>query len=128
MSDFLRLVGEQLRMIRKTKGMTQPQLAEKTGEDGMSKSRISDIERGKTNISLKTLELLMNALEIAPNELFNFQKLDGVEGIAEKKLIVDIHKYMLMERDLAEVKYVIRTTKDFLDTIDAKESKGGNKR
>ncbi|KQX51154.1 helix-turn-helix domain-containing protein [Paenibacillus sp. Root444D2] len=127
MSDFLRLVGERLRMVRKLKGLTQDQLAEKTGKDSMSKSHISDIERGQRNISLLTLEILMNALEIDPSELFNFQKLDG-EGIHEKKLILDIHKSMLMERGLDEVKYVVRTTNDFLDTIDAKESGRRNRK
>jgi transcriptional regulator with XRE-family HTH domain len=127
MSDFLRLVGERLRMVRKLKGLTQDQLAEKTGKDSMSKSHISDIERGQRNISLLTLEILMNALEIDPSELFNFQKLDG-EGIHEKKLILDIHKSMLMERGLDEVKYVVRTTNDFLDTIDAKESGRKNRK
>jgi transcriptional regulator with XRE-family HTH domain len=127
MSDFLRLVGERLRMVRKLKGLTQDQLAEKTGKKSMSKSHISDIERGQRNISLLTLEILMNALEIDPSELFNFQKLDG-EGIHEKKLILDIHKSMLMERGLDEVKYVVRTTNDFLDTIDAKESGKRNRK
>ncbi|MNR02722.1 HTH-type transcriptional regulator SinR [compost metagenome] len=122
MSDFLRLVGERLRMIRKLKGFTQDQLAEKTGKVGMSKSHISDIERGQRNISLTTLETLMIALEIDPSELFNFQKLDGVDGIHEKKLIIDIHKSMLMERGLDEVQYIVRTASDFLDTIDAKEA------
>ncbi|MEW9701971.1 helix-turn-helix domain-containing protein [Paenibacillus sp. SI8] len=126
MSDFLKLVGERLRMIRKLKGLTQDQLAEKTGNTGMSKSHISDIERGQRNISLTTLENLMNALEIDPSELFNFQKLDGLDGIHEKKLILDIHKSMLMERGLDEVKYVVRTTTDFLETIDAKTT-GPNK-
>ncbi|WP_261304064.1 helix-turn-helix domain-containing protein [Paenibacillus andongensis] len=127
MSDFLRLVGERLRMVRKLKGLTQDQLAERTGKDSMSKSHISDIERGQRNISLLTLEILMNALEIDPSELFNFQKFDGVEEIHKKKLILDIHKSMLMERGLDEVKYVVRTTNDFLDTIDAKESGRRNK-
>ncbi len=127
MSDFLRLVGERLRMVRKLKGLTQDQLAERTGKESMSKSHISDIERGQRNISLLTLEVLMNALEIDPSELFNFQKLDG-EGIHEKKLILDIHKSMLMERGLDEVKYVVRTTNDFLDTIDAKESGKRNRK
>ncbi|MBD0382635.1 helix-turn-helix domain-containing protein [Paenibacillus sedimenti] len=124
MSDFLRLVGERLRMIREEKNLTQSQVAEKTGIEGISKSRISDIERGRSNISLKTLEKIMRALDISPNELFSFQELDGVEGIEEKKMILDVHKYMLMERDINEIKYVVRTAKDFLNTIDAKDSKG----
>lgn len=123
MSDFLKLVGEQLRSIRESKGLTQAQVAEKTGSMGMSKSRISDIERGQTNISLNTLEKIMHALEIAPSELFNFQNLAGVQEIKEKKLMLDIHHSLLRERDLDEVKYVVRTAKDFLDTIDAKKNR-----
>lgn len=121
MSSFLKLVGEQLRVIRESKGLTQSQVAELTGSMGMSKSRISDIERGQTNISLNTLELVMNALEITPDELFNFQKLAGVMEIEEKKVILDVHHSLLKERDLDEIKYVVRTAKDFLDTVDGKK-------
>lgn len=120
MSDFLRLVGEQLKQIREAKKLTQAQVAERTGNDGFSKSRVSDIERGQTNISLKTLESLMKALDISPNELFNFQPLYMSQEIEDKKMMVDLHKYTLMERDMDEVKYVVRTTKDFLETVDAK--------
>jgi len=118
--DFRRLVGEQIRLIRKNRGLTQTQLAERTGNDSMSKSRISDIENGKINISLDTLERLMNALDVTPSEFFNFQKIVNEEDYHEKKLLVDLHRQVLLERDLNEVKYVIRTTKDFLDTIDSK--------
>lgn len=121
MSSFLKLVGEQLRVIRESKGLTQSQVAELTGSMGMSKSRISDIERGQTNISLNTLELIMNALEITPDELFNFQKLAGVMEIEEKKIILDVHHSLLKERELDEIKYVVRTAKDFLDTVDGKK-------
>lgn len=119
MSDFLRLVGEQLRMIRKAKKLTQENVADKSG---LRVTRISDIERGQTNASLKTLEKIMNALDISPSELFNFQKLHSAEGIEDKKLMVEIHKSVLMERGLDEVKYVIGTTKEFLNAMDAKKS------
>ena len=118
MGDFRRLVGEQIRAIRKSRGLTQTQLAERTGNDNMSKSRISDIENGKINISLDTLERLMNALNVTPGEFFNFQKFVNADDYHEKRLLVDLHRQVLLERDLNEVKYVIRTTKDFLDTID----------
>ncbi|WP_135554143.1 helix-turn-helix domain-containing protein [Paenibacillus cymbidii] len=123
MSDFRRLVGEQLRMIRKNRGFTQAQVAEKTGKEGMSKSHISDIERGRKNISLDTLDVLMNALEIAPNELFNFHELNRSGEIGEKKLLLDLHKQLLMERPIEDVRYVVRTARDFLDTVDHKVPK-----
>ncbi|MBG9734861.1 helix-turn-helix domain-containing protein [Paenibacillus alvei] len=127
MSDLLKLVGEQLRMIRIAKGLSQEQVAERTGKEGMGKSRISDIESGKVNVTLKTLESLMHALDIVPSELFDFQKLNVADGIEDKRMLLDLHRITLMERSIDEVKYVVRTTKDFLNTIDAHSSKG-NKR
>lgn len=123
MSNFLKLVGAQLRTIRKARGLTQEELAEKTGKIGVSKSRISDIERGEANITLETLEMLMNALEIHPNELFNFQKLATTTDFEEKSYMLDLHLSVLRDRDIDEVKYVLNTTKDFLDTVDNKMKK-----
>ncbi|MFJ7973427.1 helix-turn-helix domain-containing protein [Psychrobacillus sp. NPDC096389] len=123
MSNFLKLVGAQLRTIRKARGLTQEELAEKTGKIGVSKSRISDIERGEANITLETLEMLMNALEIHPNELFNFQRLATTTDFEEKSYMLDLHLSVLRDRDIDEVKYVLNTTKDFLDTVDNKMKK-----
>ncbi|QTB22028.1 helix-turn-helix transcriptional regulator [Lysinibacillus sphaericus] len=97
MSDFLKLVGEQLRIIRLSKGLSQEEVAERTGKLGFSKGRVSNIEHGQSNITLSTLETLMKAL--------------------------DIHRSLLRERNLDEVKYVVRITKDFLDTIDSQSKK-----
>ncbi|WPK13700.1 helix-turn-helix transcriptional regulator [Lysinibacillus louembei] len=123
MSDFLKLVGEQLRTIRVAKGLSQEEVAEKTGKIGYSKGRISNIENGQSNITLKTLESLMQALDIAPEELFNFQSLSSVTDIEEKNLMLSIHHSLLKERNLDEVKYVVRITKDFLKTMDSQAKK-----
>lgn len=126
MSDFLKLVGEQLRAIRIEKGLSQEEVAEKTGKIGFSKGRISNIENGQTNITLTTLESLMNALEIAPEELFNFQKLSNVTDLEEKNLMLSIHHSLLRERHIDEVKYVVRITKDFINTMDAQIKKNSS--
>ncbi|NOG29836.1 helix-turn-helix domain-containing protein [Lysinibacillus fusiformis] len=123
MSDFLKLVGEQLRIIRLSKGLSQEEVAERTGKLGFSKGRVSNIEHGQSNITLSTLEILMKALDIPPEEIFNFQKLSGVTDIEEKNLMLDIHRSLLRERNLDEVKYVVRITKDFLNTIDSQSKK-----
>ena len=59
-------------------------MAERTGKLGFSKGRVSNIEHGQSNITLSTLETIMKALDITPEELFNFQKLSGVTDIEEK--------------------------------------------
>ena len=116
-SDFIKLVGVQLRLIREEKGFTQEKLAELVG---IAHGRISGIENAKDNPTLKTLEKIIDALEISPLEFFNFQRLNSVTDITNKKLLIDIHRSILLERDLGEINYVVNTTKNFLETIDKK--------
>lgn len=110
-SNFIRLVGEHLRLVRETKGINQEDLAAKAG---IARARISEIENGKGNATLGKVKKIMDALEITPVELFNFQNLSGTKDITDKKLLIDIHRSLLLERDLNEIQYVINTTKEFL--------------
>lgn len=59
-------------------------------------------------MSLITLEKFMTALDISPNELFNFKNIDVAAGIEEKRLYVEVYKSMLVERSMDEIKYVVR--------------------
>lgn len=127
MSDLAKLIGVQLKKIRNAKGLTQEQVAERTGQIGYSKTQISRIEKGRQNFEIETLERIMRALDISPNELFNFYEPYLPENTEDKKLMVNLHSTMLMERDLAEVNYVIRTTKDFLETIEIAQKKQNEK-
>ena len=66
---------DRLREIRTTRDLTLKNLAEATG---LSVSYLSDIERGRTNPSLKTVEALADALDITVQTL-----LTGVEFVDE---------------------------------------------
>lgn len=120
MSSFLNVVGEQIKKFGLARVLTQEQLSEITRSMGISKSRISDIERGTTNISLGKLEVLMDALEIVPNKLFYFPNI-YTEMDEEKDILLNKLYIILRQRDLEDVKYVVRTTQNYLDTIDAKK-------
>lgn len=120
-SNFIRLVGEHIRMIRETKGINQEDLAEKAG---IARARISEIENGKGNATLGTLAKVMEALDIAPMEIFNFQNLSDTTDITDKKLLIEIHRSILMERDLSEIQYVIDNTKNVLKLMDKKAGYG----
>lgn len=120
MEDFLKLVGQKIRFIRKVRGLNQNQLAEKTN---MDRSRISDIENGKVNMQLMTLKILMDALDIHPNDLFNFSEQAGKTDIKEKLYLIEEHISVLRERPLDEVQYVINTNRHFFKTIDASKEK-----
>ncbi|WP_322969454.1 helix-turn-helix transcriptional regulator [Faecalibacter sp. LW9] len=61
-------IGEKLKLKRKSKGLTQQQLADKITK--LDRSKISDIENGKEDFLLSTLLKICSALEIEPKDLF----------------------------------------------------------
>ena len=71
MSDFKGCFGQNLRYLRKKKGLTQEQLSEKISIDIRQYSRI---ETGKGFPSLATLEKICDVLDISPAYLFDFSQ------------------------------------------------------
>ena len=56
-------VGESVRIIRELQGLSQNQLAERTG---ISQATISNIERGRVNLGVERAKVLAVALECHP--------------------------------------------------------------
>lgn len=61
-------LGERIEKLRKEKGLTQEELAEKAG---LHRAYFWDIEQGR-NISIKTAYVIAKALGVTLSELFNF--------------------------------------------------------
>ncbi len=66
MSINYEAIGERVRTIRKSLGLSQAKLAEKSG---VEPSNISHIERAATKLSLPTLINIANALGVSLDEL-----------------------------------------------------------
>jgi transcriptional regulator with XRE-family HTH domain len=66
---FLKVFGQNVRKIRKDKGLTQEQLS---NDLGMEISQISRIERGVVNTSILNITKIAQVLEIDIEELFKF--------------------------------------------------------
>jgi transcriptional regulator with XRE-family HTH domain len=64
--DMRRLVGCNVRRIRKNKGLTQEQFAELSG---FSQQYISGLEKGRRNPTVVTLYELASALGVTPRDL-----------------------------------------------------------
>ena len=62
----LRQIGNRLLTLRKGKGLTQAELAERAG---LADRTYADIERGTVNMRLTTLVKICEALNIRPNDL-----------------------------------------------------------
>lgn len=61
MNDRVKLFGQKVRQVRKSKGISQEKLAELSGID---RSYMGNIERGEKNITLKKAYEICDALEI----------------------------------------------------------------
>lgn len=64
--DWAKVVGENVRRLRKERGLTQEQLAMETGID---LTYLGGIERGRRNPSIKVLGNLAGVLEVLPATL-----------------------------------------------------------
>jgi transcriptional regulator with XRE-family HTH domain len=64
--DTKQKLGMVIRKLRMDKSISQENLALQADID---RTYISDIEKGKRNISIETLEKLAHTLEISPSEL-----------------------------------------------------------
>lgn len=67
--EFIKKFGLKLKEIRKSKGISQEELAFKCG---FELSQIGRIERGTINTSISHVASIAQALEISPSELFIF--------------------------------------------------------
>lgn len=61
-------LGERIEKLRKEKGLTQEELAEKAG---LHRAYFWDIENGR-NISIKTAYMIARALGVSLSKLFDF--------------------------------------------------------
>jgi transcriptional regulator with XRE-family HTH domain len=70
-------IGENIRRIRKSEGLTQKELAERLG---VTEANVRAYESGRRNPRPKTLEAMANALEVSPGALMD-SDFDGVSAM-----------------------------------------------
>jgi transcriptional regulator with XRE-family HTH domain len=68
MADLLVRLGNRIRTLRKKRGWTQVEMAEKVGID---RSFLADVERGKRNVSILNLDLMADGLKVSLSQLFS---------------------------------------------------------
>jgi transcriptional regulator with XRE-family HTH domain len=67
-NDLLGLPGARIRTLRKKRGWTQVEFAERVGID---RSFLADVGRGKRNVSILNLELIAKGLKVSLSQLFS---------------------------------------------------------
>lgn len=66
MPDIRARFGLRLRNLRKKKGLTQVELADYLG---LRRTYVSDLERGKRNVSLLTMEVIARGFKLSVSQL-----------------------------------------------------------
>lgn len=101
MSTIKKLLGQRIKAIRKSKGITQEQLAESVG---IGTANISYIETGRFAPSIENFEKIAEALSVEPHELYNFGTLKSSADMkkelfsileSDEKLLKLMYKFYL---------------------------------
>ena len=77
--DMRRLVGENVRRIRQSRGLTQEQFAD---QSGFSQQYLSGLERGRRNPTVVTLFERATVLNVTPVDLL--VPIEGVDAAAPR--------------------------------------------
>ena len=104
------VVGTQVRHLRKTQGMTQEELAEKSG---LSVDHIGKIERGITSPTVESLEQVARGLEVRIANLFDLWEEDSQSQDSVSDL-VRISRY-LQNKSPDDVKFALSIIRQILD-------------
>ncbi len=81
MSDIKKLLGKKIKSLRKSKGLSQMEFAEKID---ISLNGLGIIETGKGFLTADTLEKILRVLNIEPDELFSVGSFDDEHELYEK--------------------------------------------
>ena len=75
------LLGQKIKRLRKNRNLTQEQFAEMID---IAPRTLSRIEVGESFVTAETLERIISALEIEPNELFAYEDSKSSEELLEE--------------------------------------------
>ena len=94
--DYLRNFGERVKQIRTAKGMSQDELAIKSGYT--SRSTISKIEHGRADVPRSQIVLIAQALGVSPMELTLVEEPTAKEiALARQIMRLDAYRRALID-------------------------------
>lgn len=99
-------IGAKLYEIRRNKGLTQADVAEKAE---LSDRTYADIERGHVNMRIETLLKICSALNITPNDIL---VTDDDFGISEQNLID-----LLKDRSISEKETALKLLNVYVNSL-----------
>ncbi len=115
MESLVKLVGSNIKEIRKLKKLTQEELAEKCG---LQTSYLAGVERGDRNITIQTLEKITEGLEETPSSIFKFDTINFDNKYFEKKELIMILQNLIENRSEVEVRLILNIANEIFNTFE----------
>ncbi|MEW6607378.1 MAG: helix-turn-helix transcriptional regulator [bacterium] len=112
MEDLLIKFGKKIQELRKAQELTQEELAEKAN---LHNTYIGAVERGTTNLSLKSIEKLANGLGISISRIFSSLVYD--EDLTQDELLISEIIRLLKGNDIITLELLKNHIKDTLKWI-----------
>ncbi|MGE7918267.1 helix-turn-helix domain-containing protein [Viridibacillus sp. NPDC093762] len=113
MDSLVKLVGGNIKDIRKLKKLTQEELAEKCG---LHTSYLAGVERGDRNITLQTLQKIIDGLEEVPSAIFNYNNIHINSKYYEKKDLIMLLQNLIDSRSEAEIHLILKIATEVFAT------------
>ncbi|PYF07218.1 helix-turn-helix domain-containing protein [Ureibacillus chungkukjangi] len=117
MDNLVKLVGLNIKEIRKSKKMTQDELAEKCG---LQTPYIANVERGDRNITLQTLEKIITGLDEVPANIFNFENLNLNDQFFKRKELITLLLNLIENKNEEEITMIIKIANEIFSTYKVK--------
>ncbi|MGA4497893.1 helix-turn-helix domain-containing protein [Bacillus bombysepticus] len=114
MSDFLKLVGENIRFLRKKRGLTQEELAERIN---LQQAYIGGVERGERNISMLTLQKIAAGLEISPDKILNLGNINLLDN-PQREEFLSIIISLIHQKNVDELQFILKFLRNFSEFIE----------
>ncbi|MES5954571.1 helix-turn-helix transcriptional regulator [Bacillus fungorum] len=114
MSNFLKLVGENIRFLRKKRGLTQEELAERIN---LQQAYIGGVERGERNISMLTLQKIADGLEVSPDLVLNFGNINLINN-PQRDESLSIITSLLHQKNVNELQFILRFLYNFSEFVE----------
>lgn len=107
--DLSKRVGMNIRAIRKAQKLTIDELAEKCD---FQAPYLSDIERGERNITLQTLNKILDALEVDPGSVLIPESRTNKESESIKEELLKILTNTLEDKNEDDILMILNITNE----------------
>lgn len=119
LSAFLKLVGENIRLLRKKRGLTQEELAERIN---LQQAYIGGVERGERNISMLTLQKIAVGLEVSPEKVLNLGNINLLEN-PQREEFLSIITSLIHQKNIDELQFILKFIHNFSEFVESNSIK-----